>query len=349
MSAAPDDRLQHLLVGVRDLLHLLVNASRRRSAISQTSGHDFRRRSRISYPAARRGQHDFAALDPFRRWGQTNAPLVDSPRRAREVLPCASIVSPPVTPFASITVWSSRRRLLLFPETAPLSPSFVPLNDDLEKAFETSAGAAQAAGPGAHQDARLATTASIRSSAVRQGGGGRRRRPARGDLQDCFPRRPDRRDGAVRRAADRADGGAHRSHRARARRADIDAFRTEWLPRLTRRSRVLEDADAEQGAAHEAYVDGLRHRACRSGGEHFVAVDKIAGAVRSAFPGRPGRAGSVFPAMNEGEAEAPTSRRLRRVPACVRGQARRDHPAAVRALVPAPAHPPGRRSPRAPA
>jgi hypothetical protein len=90
----------------------------------------------------------------------------------------------------------------------------------------------------------------------------------------------------------------------------IEAFRTEWKPKLDASLTALKDADTEHQTARKAYLDAFRTElALRN--EHFRSVDKIAGLVRSAFPGDRAKQDLVFPDMDdesnngEGEGEEP--------------------------------------------
>ena len=78
----------------------------------------------------------------------------------------------------------------------------------------------------------------------------------------------------------------------------IEAFRAEWLPKLEAALKPLREAAAAYSDAYGAYVSEFgTELALRQ--EHFVAVDRLMGQVRAAFPGDRVKQDLVFPVMDE--------------------------------------------------
>jgi hypothetical protein len=72
-------------------------------------------------------------------------------------------------------------------------------------------------------------------------------------------------------------------HVTKSRHEGIDPVRTEWLPKLETAAAALQDAIGVHGTAQSAYLDAFRSElALRE--EHEMAVDRLIGKVRAAFP-----------------------------------------------------------------
>jgi len=77
-----------------------------------------------------------------------------------------------------------------------------------------------------------------------------------------------------------------------------EAFRTEWKPKLDASFAALSAAAKEQQAARDAYLDAFRAEiALRD--EHYMAIDKLMGLVRAAFPRDRARQDLVFPILDD--------------------------------------------------
>jgi hypothetical protein len=76
-------------------------------------------------------------------------------------------------------------------------------------------------------------------------------------------------------------------------------FRTEWKPKLDASLAALSAAAKDQQEARDAYLDAFRAEiALRD--EHYLAIDKLMGLVRAAFPRDRARQDLVFPVLDEG-------------------------------------------------
>jgi hypothetical protein len=89
--------------------------------------------------------------------------------------------------------------------------------------------------------------------------------------------------------------------------AGVDAFRTEWKPKLDASLASLKNTAADHQGARDNYLDAFRAElALRN--EHYLSVDKLMGLVRAAFPGDRAKQDLVFPVIDDasdnGEDEA---------------------------------------------
>ena len=188
----------------------------------------------------------------------------------------------------------------LFPESAPLSPVFQAVNDDLAAAYEARRATrlplvkARVALRFGNSKVDQTLRAAWRAAEIADGG---RRGPI---SKAAFP------DGL---APVVAPNGARQigpteqllDRMAKSKVEGMDAFRAEWAPKIEASLTVLRTADTDHKAAHKAYVDAFgTELALRQ--EHYRALDKIVGGVRSAFPGDRAKQDLVFP-----EAESATT------------------------------------------
>jgi hypothetical protein len=80
----------------------------------------------------------------------------------------------------------------------------------------------------------------------------------------------------------------------------IDAYRTEWLPRLQTAQKDLETAIAQCTAAEEAHTKAFKaEKALRD--QHYNEVDRIMGLVRAAFPRDREMQDIVFPPVDDSD------------------------------------------------
>jgi len=78
-----------------------------------------------------------------------------------------------------------------------------------------------------------------------------------------------------------------------------EAFRTEWKPKLDASLAALSVAAKEQQDARNTFLDAFKAEiALRD--EHYLAIDKLMGLVRAAFPRDGVRQDLVFPVLDEG-------------------------------------------------
>ncbi len=80
--------------------------------------------------------------------------------------------------------------------------------------------------------------------------------------------------------------------------AGIDAFRTEWKPKLETSLETLKDTNTDHQNDRNAYLDAFRAEVALRN-EHFLSVDKLIGLVRSAFPGDRAKQDLVFPVIDD--------------------------------------------------
>jgi hypothetical protein len=86
----------------------------------------------------------------------------------------------------------------------------------------------------------------------------------------------------------------------------IEAFRAEWKPKLDAALQSLTKTNADHETARNNYLNAFRTEVALRN-EHFLAVDKLIGLVRSVFPGDRARQNLVFPIADDdsdGESDA---------------------------------------------
>lgn len=93
-----------------------------------------------------------------------------------------------------------------------------------------------------------------------------------------------------------------------------DAFRTEWKPKLDAALTALSTTAKDLQSARDAYLDAFKAEVALRD-EHYLAIDKLMGLVRAAFPRDRARQDLVFPVLDtngessndggEGNGEAP--------------------------------------------
>lgn len=189
--------------------------------------------------------------------------------------------------------------LALFPETASLVPVFAAVNDDLAHAQEarrarrTPLVKARVAIRSGNFKVDTTIRSAAKAAEIADGG---RRGPI---FKAAFP------DGV---AAVVAPVGARQipptealiDRIQKSKVPGMDAYRDAWVPKLEADLGGLKNADQAHKDAHKAYVGAFgTELALRQ--EHFLAVDKIAGAVRAAFPGDKAKQDLVFPVVDEAE------------------------------------------------
>jgi len=185
--------------------------------------------------------------------------------------------------------------LMLFPETAALGPDFEALNDELDESFNARRAArkvlvkARAALRFANYQTDQVIRASSKAAEIADGG---RRGPV---FKAAFPLGVQpvvaptgtRQVPATEKLVERI---------TKSKVPGVEAFSTEWLPKLSAALVGMKAAADGYGAAHKAYLDvfgselSLRE-------EHLLAVDRLAGQVRAAFPGDRERQDLIFPVV----------------------------------------------------
>jgi hypothetical protein len=85
--------------------------------------------------------------------------------------------------------------------------------------------------------------------------------------------------------------------------AGIDAYRSEWLPKLTTSLAELQGASDGVTTANEAYLAAFQ-KELNLRREHHAAVDQLMGHVRAAFPRDKAKQDLVFPEIEDDEEPA---------------------------------------------
>jgi len=193
--------------------------------------------------------------------------------------------------------------LALFPETAPLVPVVQAVNDDLEAAGDARTATRKPLVKARVQlrfaDYRIDTTIRSASKAAEIADGGRRgpihKAAFPAGLSVVVAPMGARQIAPTQALVDRIK---------KSKVAGIDAFRSEWVPKIEADLALLEAADKAVKDATKAYADAFgTEQSLRQ--EHYLTIDKVAGEVRSAFPGDRVKQDLVFPLVDDGEAAGP--------------------------------------------
>ena len=177
----------------------------------------------------------------------------------------------------------------LFPETTPLAPTFEQLNDQLDGVI-TSREASQRPVIKARAKVRFASyvmAQTIRSAAraAEIADGGRRGALFPKGLTSAVP-------GGTTRQKTAADALLDRLTKTKV--VGSDAFRAEWLPKLTDKRGDLSQALDVLGAARATRQDILSTESALRD-QHRVEVERIIGQVRAAFPEDRAKQDVIFP------------------------------------------------------
>lgn len=189
--------------------------------------------------------------------------------------------------------------LLLFTETSGYAPSFESLNEELDASYTSRQAKrkplvkARVALRFANYEVDQLIRSAARAAEIADGG---RRGPI---FQATFP------EGVGPVVA--PDGARQIPPTAalvdritRSRVASIDPYRAEWLPKLQAGLAKLQAAAAAYDAARKDYLAAFADElALRQ--DHLLAVDRLIGLVRAAFPHDRARQDLVFPAVEEGD------------------------------------------------
>jgi hypothetical protein len=197
----------------------------------------------------------------------------------------------------------------LFKETADLAPDFEALNEELDQASDKRRAArkalvkARAALRFANYQTDQVIRAGSKAAEIADGG---RRGPV---FHAAFPLglRPvvaptgTRQVPATEKLVERI---------SKSKVAGMSDYATAWLPKLNAALGGMKAAADAYGAAYKAYLDVFGSElALRE--EHLLAVDRLAGQVRAAFPGDRERQDLIFPVVESDdtaeaeEADAP--------------------------------------------
>lgn len=84
--------------------------------------------------------------------------------------------------------------------------------------------------------------------------------------------------------------------------AGSEAFCAEWTPKVEAALNKLKVAADEHAAARNVHLDAFQDEVALRG-EHFQAVDKLAGLVRAAFPNDRARQDLIFPVVDDSAAD----------------------------------------------
>lgn len=189
--------------------------------------------------------------------------------------------------------------LELFPETAGYAAAFRTVNNELETAYEARRASrkplveARVALRYANYSVDQLVRSAARGCEIADGG---RRGPV---FQAVFPDNvnPVVAPAGARQIKPTEELIARITH---SKAPGMDAFRTEWLPKLQGGLDSLQAAATAHQSAQKAYLDafqlevGLR-------AEHLLAVDRLIGQVRAAFPRDRTRQDLVFPVVDEAD------------------------------------------------
>lgn len=113
-----------------------------------------------------------------------------------------------------------------------------------------------------------------------------------------------------------------------------DAIRATWAPKVDGALTALSDAAAAQKAAKKAYDDAFSAEVALRN-QHWIAVDRVQGQVRAAFPGNPAKQDLVFPELDDTRDEPAAPADVPKAAAAGNTPAKGDSPAPTDALDPA--------------
>jgi hypothetical protein len=203
--------------------------------------------------------------------------------------------------------------LKTFPETADLEPPLTAINEQLDTAFETRRGKQKqlarlrallrTAEWAAEQEIRTFARAVEVTDSGRQGRTYERLFP-NGLVATLLPRRARQ----VRALAVLLEGLERLSG------SDVEALRSQWLPRLRavhdQLARAVADYETVAAEAQQLFREELRLRV-----DHERLVDQLIGRVRATFPKDRARQNAVFPAPPHKSARAEAVEPVATVPA----------------------------------
>jgi hypothetical protein len=187
--------------------------------------------------------------------------------------------------------------LNFFPETKGYAASFQQLNDDLDAAYTARRAARKpllekrAAFRFAHHSTDQTIRMTHRAAEIADGG-------RRGPLTETLF--PDGLGPVVAPFGTRQikPTEALVDRLTRCKLPAADAFRTEWKPKLDASLAALSAAAKDQQEARDAYLNAFRAEVALRD-EHYMAIDKLMGLVRAAFPRDRARQDLVFPVLDE--------------------------------------------------